>query len=166
MPTYNSIERHPLLHTRAQALALCKQLGFQFASSAPIQSPSRRPQRPRLAGATRDASARIELIGPDEAIFKAALLVSRAAPDADQALARLRDFVDAWLPTWTDRSAWLAASYAVAGPQPPVEVRFDDLVISLRSADYGAATALTLSYAFFGEEQARGSAKAGRHAGS
>jgi hypothetical protein len=166
MSAYNWFEQHPLLHTRAQALALCEQVGFQFASSAPTQSPSQRPQRPRLVGANRESSARIELIGSEEAIFKAALLVSRAAPDADQAFAQLRDFVDAWLPAWTDRRAWLAANYAVAGPQPPVEVRFGDMVISLRSADRGAATALTISYAFFGQEQARGSAKVSRNAGS
>ena len=163
MCTYNWIEQHPLLHTRAQAQALCEQLGFRFGST---QSPAQRPQRPRLVGANRDSSARIELIGPDEAIFKAALLVSRAAPAADQTFALLRDFVDAWLPTWTDGSTWLAANYAVAGPQPPVETRFGDIVISLRSADYGAATALTISYAFFGQEQARGSVQVGRPAGS
>ena len=122
-------------------------MGFRFAST---QSPSQRPRRPRLVGANHDSSARIELIGPDEAIFKAALLVSRTAPAADQAFALLRDFLDAWLPTWMDGRAWLAASYAVGGPQPPVETRFGDIVISLRSADHGAATALTISYAFFG----------------
>jgi hypothetical protein len=163
MSAYNWLEQHPLLHTRAQAQALCEQLGFRIA---PTQSPSQRPQRPRLVGANRDSTARIELIGPDEAIFKAALLVSRAAPDADQAFVQLRDFVDVWLPTWTDGRAWLAANYAVAGPQPPAEARFGDLVISMRSAEHGAATALTISYAFFGQEQVRGSAKIGRHAGS
>jgi hypothetical protein len=112
----------------------------------------------------------IELIGPDEAIFKAALLVSHAAqtaPAAEQAFAQIRDFIDAWLPSWTDGRAWLSAHYAPAGPQAPAETRVGDVMISLRSAQNGAATALTVSYAFFGQEHTQGeAAEAGMRIGS
>jgi hypothetical protein len=150
MCTYNWTEQHPLLRSRAEAQVVCEQLGFRLARA---QSSSRRPQRPRLIGTNHDSTARIELIGPDEAIFKAAFLVSRAAqtiPATDQAFARLCDFVRAWLPSWTDGRDWLAMHYAEVGPQPPVEIQFGDVVISLRSADHGATTSLTVSYAFFG----------------
>jgi hypothetical protein len=167
MCTYNWTEQHPLLYTRAQAQAVCEQLGFRLA---PAQSSSRRPQRPRLISVNQDSTARIELIGPDEAIFKAALLVFRAAqtaPAADQAFAQICDFIDGWIPSWTDGRAWLAAHYAPAGPQPPAETRVGDVVISLRSAQNGAATALTVSYAFFGQEHTHGEAAgAGMRIGS
>ena len=42
--------------------------------------------------------------------------------------------------------------------QPPAETGVGDMVISLRSAQNGAATALTVSYAFFGQELAHGEA--------
>ena len=156
MCTYNWIEQHPLLHTRAQAQAVCEQLGFRLALA---QSPSRRPQRPRLIGTNQDSTARIELIGPDEVIFKAMLLashVAQPAPAANQAFGQMRDFIDAWLPSWTDGRAWLSAHYAPAEPQSPAETRFGDVVISLRSAQNSAATALTVSYAFFGQEHTHG----------
>jgi hypothetical protein len=167
MCTYDWIEQHPLLYTCAQAQAVCEQLGFRLA---PAQSSSRRPQRPRLIGTNQDSTARIELIGPAEAIFKAVLLVSRAAqpaPAAHPAFAQICNFIDGWIPSWTDACAWLAMHYAPAGPQPPAETRVGDVVISLRSAQNGAATALTVSYAFFGQEHTRGEAAgAGRHTGS
>jgi hypothetical protein len=158
MCTYNWTEQHPLLRSRADAQAICEQLGFRLA---PAQSSSRRPQRPRLIGTNHDSTARIELIGPDEVIFKAVLLVSRdgqAAPAVDRALAMIRDFVHTWLPTWTDGRAWLAGHYAPTGPQPSIDAHFGDVVISLRSAQNGAAAALTVSYAFFGQEHARSEA--------
>jgi hypothetical protein len=166
MSIYNWTEQHPLLLSRARAEAVCEQLGFRLA---PAQLSSRRAQRPRLIGANHDSTARIELIGPDEAIFKVALLVSRAAqtaPAAGQAFAQICNFVQAWLPFWADGRAWLAAHYAEVGPQPPVETRFGDVVSSLRSAQNGAATALTVSYTFFGQEHTPGAAEAGTHVGS
>jgi hypothetical protein len=167
MCTYNWTEQHPLLHTRAQAQAVCEQLGFRLA---PAQSSSRRPQRPRLIGTNQDRTARIELIGPDEVIFKAVLLASRdvqTASDSGGALPLMCDFVHAWLPTWTNGRAWLAAHYALTGTQPSAEVSFGDIVISLRSAEHGAATALSLSYAFFGQEHTRAAAaEAGMPVGS
>jgi hypothetical protein len=42
--------------------------------------------------------------------------------------------------------------------QPPAETRVGDMVISLRSAQNGAATALTVLYGFFGQEHTRGEA--------
>src|SRR5215213_9937593 len=123
MCTYNWIEQHPLLYTRAQGQAVCEQLGFRLA---PAQSSSRRPQRPRLIGTNQNSTARIELIGSDEVIFKAMLLASRApqpAPAADQAFAQFCNFIDGWLPSWTDGRTWLAVHYAPAGPQPPAETR-------------------------------------------
>jgi hypothetical protein len=155
MSTYDWTEQHPLLHTRAQAQAVCEQLGFRLA---PAKSSSRRPERPRLVGANEDSTARIELIGPDEATALMVSHVAQSTPGIDQAFTQLRDFIDAWLPSWRDARAWLAAHYAPAGPQPPAETRVGDLVVSLRSARDGAVTALTISYAFFGQEHSHAKA--------
>jgi len=87
MCTYNWNEQHPLLYTRAQAQAVCEQLGFRLASA---QSSSRRPQRPRLIGANQDSTARIESAHEHHPPLRHDRLLSRSLLAARRCLSLLR----------------------------------------------------------------------------
>jgi hypothetical protein len=138
---YDWSGKHDLLRTRAQAEAIFTELGYEFAEAG-TPAKLERTQRPRLIGLLPAHQARLELIGPDEAIFKATLAVPANGEQAEP----LRAFLAAWIPTWAEGSTWLAANVTRDGVQQPAETKFRELTISLRPGHRGTQTILNVSW--------------------
>jgi hypothetical protein len=141
MPDFAWGRQQELLWSRAQAATIFQQLGYEIPdANAPAKL--ERTQRPRLIAWSPAHQARLELIGPDEAIFKATLSV----PTNENQTEPLRQFLTVWLPTWTEGTAWLAENLTPTGPQIPAETKFRELTITLRAGHHGTQTLLGVTW--------------------
>lgn len=128
MHDFSWTAQHDELPTRQRVLPLLEQAGYQPVSAAQPPKPN---QRPRTILATADQRARAELIGPENVIFKATLLL---APTRDQTAADLREFLAALVPGWQGAAEWVDAALADQAA-PEQSIRFRDLEITLKSAN-------------------------------
>jgi hypothetical protein len=142
MPDFSWVQQHAQIPVLGQVQAAFEQLGFQFNSRPATLSAQ---QRPRTIGATSDGRARVELIGPEEVVFKATILVRRPPPDDPAPLPpELFDFLTILIPTWTEGPAWLKTQLAAGAT--PVTTRHHELLIALRTARGGAEIVLGMTW--------------------
>ncbi|HEY1017154.1 MAG TPA: hypothetical protein VGE07_30850 [Herpetosiphonaceae bacterium] len=125
MTDFSWTAQHKELPLRPIVLPALERAGYQPVSD------TRALERPRTILATADQRARAELIGPEDVIFKAALLL---APDSALAAADLRDFLAALLPGWQDAESWVGAALAGLGERPEQATSFGSFEITLKAA--------------------------------
>ena len=132
MPDFSWTKEHDLIQSRAIVHPALEALGFSFIR---VDAAIRREQRPRSIAETADKRARIELIGPEDVIFKGTLMLSvptKGGLQSPQLHQDLRQFLAILAPAWIDGQAWIDAQLTAQGTQVAAETQFRELVVSLK----------------------------------
>ena len=121
---------------RSDAVAAARTAGYSFEPLAAGTG------RPHLAGRSADGRRRIELIGPEERVFKA-VLVADLTTDVVAAAAW---FLATFAPDWQEASTWLSARLPDVAGGGDVEARLPRLHGWLRPLGHQPAAILTLTW--------------------
>ena len=122
--------------TRSNAVAAARAAGYAF------ELPAAGTSRPHLVGRSADGSHRIELIGPEERVFKA-VLVADLTTDVVAAAAW---FLATFAPDWQDAPTWLSARLPDVARGGDAEARLPRLHAWLRPMGHQHAAILTLTW--------------------
>ena len=122
--------------SRAEAVAAAQAAGYAFDPFAAGTG------RPHMVGRSADGHCRVELIGPEARIFKAALM----ADLGDDVVAAAAWFLTAFAPDWREAPAWLAARLPDVARGGHAEVRLAGLYAHLRRMGRRPMAILTLSW--------------------
>ncbi len=140
MPDFSWTAEHELVQSRSAVEAALTPLGFAWTRTPTSQ---KRAARPRSLGTCAAHRAQAELIGPEDMVFKATLILSAAdagwaaeAPFVAQCLAILA-------PLWAAGPAWLAAQLAAPAD---TTTRFRDLAVTLRWGQSGQRLVLGVTW--------------------
>ena len=133
------IRSYGLGMTRADATKMLGEMGYTF--QGPTGS-SQEPKRPHAVGRSADGKHSIELIGPEERIFKAVLLADLSV-DVQDVAAR---FLSYFVPDWSDASLWLSSNLPQLSQHESAETRMPHLQVHLRRTGNQHKAALTLSW--------------------
>jgi hypothetical protein len=143
MPDFSWTQQHDLIPSRKAVQTAFEQVGFQFTAGAETLTPD---QRPRAIGETSDRRARIELIGPDDVVFKATILVQVAdVANGAGSQADLLHFLTVLVPEWKEGSSWLMTHFATID-QAATTTRYRDLSITLRTGRNGKQVSLGVTW--------------------
>jgi hypothetical protein len=146
MPDFSWTEQHELIPRRAAVEAALAADGFVFPAGPVKLEPG---GRPRSSGATADGRAQIELIGPEDIVFKATLLRSLSGADDRMSAAVLADCATLLrhvAPAWAAGPEWLAASLPALAEQPSIKTQFSELAFDLRLARDGKRLILGMTW--------------------
>jgi hypothetical protein len=145
MTDFSWTQQHAQIQSRTKVEAAFEQLGFQFTQTPAV---GERPQRPRTIGISPDGRVRIELIGPDDVVFKATLLadLDEQGCTPPHLHAHLTHFVQTLAPTWAAGPSWITTQLATPDPQTTATVRSDELLFELRLARCGTQMVLGVTW--------------------
>jgi hypothetical protein len=146
VPDFSWTEQHGLIPRRSAVQQALAQDGFTFPEGAARSEPG---GRPRSSGATADGRAQIELIGPEDIVFKATLLRTLSGADDRTSAAVLADCATLLrhvAPTWAEGPAWLAASLPALAEQPLIKTQFSELAFDLRLTRDGKRLILGMTW--------------------
>lgn len=124
---------------RVDAMEAFQATGYSFRPQA--GSPGR-PGRPHAVGLRAEGKHRIELIGPEEHIFKAVLIADLTA-DVQAAAAQ---FLGYFAPDWDDAGNWFARQSPLLAHGAGVEASLPRLHVHLRKMGHQDKAVLTLSW--------------------
>jgi hypothetical protein len=125
--------------TRADAVSAFEALGYTFRSPA---SPTGRPRRPHAIGQMSGGQRRIELIGPEERIFKAVLIADLDDNERGAAAPFLRTIA----PDWGEGPDWFAQQIAARAHLSGVATALPGLEVWLRAMGGRDQVVLTLNW--------------------
>jgi hypothetical protein len=137
MPDFSWTKQHDLIQSQRAMQAAFEQIGFVFT---PVATSLERNFRPRTTGATADQRARLELIGPDDIVFKATLirqLLPGNPHDAATLIADIGVFLTTLVPGWAEAQAWSESVAHNLVEQSHMQTEFRDLVIEARATKNG-----------------------------
>ena len=150
MPDFSWTEQHELIPRRAALQQALAQDGFIFPQGTVKLEPG---GRPRSIGATADGRAQIELIGPEDVVFKATLLRTLSGADDRTSAAVLADCATLLrhvAPTWAEGPDWIAANAqrapAALAEQPLIKTQFSELAFDLRLTRDGKRLILGMTW--------------------
>ncbi len=137
MPDFSWTKQHELIQSQQAMRVAFEGLGFGFeAGSTSLE----RNTRPRTIGATADRRARLELIGPNDVVFKATLIRQLTPGDSADSSALGADisaFLTTLVPSWPEAQAWSESVARSLADTPHIQTDFRDLVIEARSTRNG-----------------------------
>jgi hypothetical protein len=146
VPDFSWTEQHELIPRRAALQQALARDGFAFPQGTVKLEPG---GRPRSIGATADGRAQIELIGPEDIVFKATLLRTLSGADDRTSAAVLADCATLLrhvAPAWAEGPAWVAASLPALAEQPLITTQFSELTFDLRLTRDGKRLILGMTW--------------------
>lgn len=129
MPDFSWVNQHKQILSRSAVQSAFEQHGYAFQ---PAPKSLAKEQRPRAIGTTADKRARLELIGPEDIVFKGTLIRTISAGMTDEAAqlqSDIADFLGILVSGWPDAQSWSAAFVAGLPEQPSCHYRLSEMQI-------------------------------------